>query len=76
MVGQRYTCKYVSAHARYGQRWIEVKCPVHYRFTPAQLEWFPKFAAANVGIWILTSAEPHELNKLMGPANWHTYIKL
>lgn len=65
-----------AAHTLYGQRWIEVKNPVSYKFTPAQLEWFPKFAAAHVGIWILTSAEPHELAKLMGPPNWHTFLKL
>lgn len=63
------------AHPKYGQRWVEVKNAEAYRFTPAQKEWFPKFAAVQVGVWVLVSAEPYELAKLMGPPNWHTYLK-
>lgn len=64
------------AHVSYGIRWVEVKNPEAYRFTPAQLEWFPQFSGAGVGIWVLISASTIELNKLMGPPNWHTYLKL
>jgi hypothetical protein len=64
-----------AAHRSYGSRWIEVKNPKSYSFTPAQMEWFPKFAAVQCGIWILTSSEPGELAKLMGPPNWHHYLK-
>lgn len=65
-----------AGHRVYGARWIECKNALAYRFTTAQLEWFPQFSAAHIGIWVLTSAEPHELNKLMGPPNWFQYLKL
>lgn len=65
-----------AAHFMYGTRWIEVKNPEAYCFTPAQLEWFPKWSAAGVGIWILTSAEPEELQKLFKPPNWHFYLDI
>ena len=64
------------AHVRYGQRWVEVKNPVSYKFTPAQREWFPQFSAAQCGIWILISDSESEINKLFGPPNWHTYLSI
>jgi hypothetical protein len=63
------------AHKRYGTRWVEIKYLEKYSFTPAQLDNFPKMTAAGVGIWILTSAEKHELEKLFCPPNWHTFLK-
>lgn len=65
-----------AANRKYGPRWIEVKNPNRYRFTPAQLEDFPQFSAAGVGIWILVSDEDSELDKLFSPPNWHTYLQL
>lgn len=62
------------AHARYGTRWIEVKVAESFRFTPAQMDTFPMFAAKGVGIWILTAATEAEYKKLFGPANWHTFL--
>jgi hypothetical protein len=66
------------AHNRYGQRWIEVKLPgmVGSRFTAGQLDWFPRFSAAGVGIWILTAGTDSEYRKLFGPPNWHTYLSV
>lgn len=58
------------AHPHFGQRFIEVKNPLRFSFTPAQLVEFPKLKAAGVGIWILFSAEDDEIMKLMKPANW------
>lgn len=63
------------AHHRYGQRWVEVKNPLAYRFTGAQLTEFPRFSAAGAGIWILTAATEDEYAKLFGPENWFTYLK-
>lgn len=63
-------------HRMYGQRWIEVKNPEGFKFTPAQLEWFPRFSAVECGIWILTSDSDEEFKKLFRPANWHTYLVL
>lgn len=64
-----------AASKRYGTRWIEVKNPKAYSFTPAQMETFPMFSAHGVGIWILISDHDQEINKLFGPANWYTYLK-
>ena len=63
------------AHSTYGTKWVEVKRPEGYKFTPAQLEWFPKLSAARVGIWILTDDCDSEINKLFKPANWQWYLK-
>jgi len=63
-------------HAKYRARWVEVKNPVSYRFTPAQLEKFPLFSAHGAGIWILTAATESEYMKLFAPENWFTYLSL
>lgn len=62
------------AHRTYGQRWIEVKNSKAYRFTEAQNRMFPLFASAGVGIWILDSAEPDQLQLLMAEPNWWQYL--
>lgn len=61
-------------HRMYGSRWVEVKNPEKYSFTPAQLETFPMFGAKGVGIWVLVAATEVEYRKLFGPANWYTYL--
>ena len=63
------------AHKRYGTRWVEVKNPLAYSFTPAQLDLFPQLTAAGVGIWILISDSDWEYNKLFSAPNWYTYLK-
>lgn len=60
-------------HYTYGARWIEVKNPVKYEFTKAQMRDFPKF---NAGIWILTAATDEEYAKLFKPANWYQYLDI
>lgn len=65
-----------AAKRRYGQRWIEVKNPESYKFTPAQLETFPKMSAADVGIWILTAGDQREYDKLFNRPNWFTYLSI
>ncbi len=62
-------------HPRYKQRWIEVKNPVKYAFTAAQLEHFPIVGAWSNGIWILTAATEYEYKKLFQPANWYMYLE-
>lgn len=64
-----FACKRSS-----GWRFIECKQPVKYMFTEAQCETFPKFAAAGVGIWVLTQWSPHEYGKLFTPCNWYHYF--
>ena len=63
-----------ACHKRYGTRWIEVKNPGGYSFTPAQMDVFPELSAKGVGIWILIAATEEEYKKLFGPANWHWYL--
>jgi len=65
-----------ACHRRYGQRWIEVKNPKSYSFTPGQLEDFPLFSANGSGIWILVEASEREYDKLFKPPNWHTYLPM
>lgn len=64
-----------ATHKRFGLRWIEVKRPVGYQFTAAQLEDFPKFTSNGSGIWVLTAATEAEYQKLFRPYNWGAYIK-
>ncbi len=66
-----YICK-----RRYGTRWVEVKNPAKYKFTPAQMESFPRMAAEGVGIWILTAATDREYQKLFKPANWWSFLHI
>lgn len=58
-----------AVHNEHGQRWIEVKNPRKFSFTPAQRKYFPIILASGVGIWILTGATDLEYNKLFMPAN-------
>jgi hypothetical protein len=64
-----------AAHRRYGARWIEIKNPEGYTFTPAQIDVFPQIAAVGVGIWVLTSDHDVEINKLFGPPNWWAFLR-
>jgi len=63
-----------ATHSSYGPRWIEVKNPDSYSFTPAQLEIFPKLVANGTRIWILVDDSEGEYQKLFGPCNWYTYL--
>lgn len=63
-----------ACHRALGQRWIEFKNPAGYKFTPAQSDVFPRFAAEGVGIWILDGHSDAHLSLLNGPAQWHTFM--
>ena len=65
-----------ACHARYGQRWIEVKRPKMKggKFTPAQLRDLPLFCANGSGVWILTAATDSEYKKLFLQCNWYHYL--
>ncbi len=65
-----------AGHLKYGIRWIEIKMPKDYAFTPAQLDDFPKFSAVGVGIWVLNAATETEYEKLFKPPNWHMYLAI
>ncbi len=59
---------------RYGQRWIEVKNPLKFKFTPAQWETFPRMLAEGDRIWILTAATEEEYQKLFQKQNLWKYM--
>jgi len=62
-------------HDEHKQRWIEVKQPINYCFTPDQKKHFPKISKV-VGIWILTAATEHEYAKLFAQQNWYQYLEV
>jgi hypothetical protein len=61
-------------HLKYGSRWIDVKNPAGYSFTPAQMEVWPAWSAKGVGVWILIGATEEEYKKLFKPANFMWYL--
>lgn len=65
-----------ATHYKYGPRWIEVKLPdmKGSKFTPAQLEDFPKFCCNGAGVWILTAATESEYQKLFKRPNFTGYL--
>src|SRR4051812_10131329 len=65
-------------HPTHGFRWVDVKQPVDYDFTDAQLKKWPQWEATGLpglGVWILTAATDEEYLKLFGPPNWRTYLR-
>lgn len=64
-----------ATHVDYKSRWIEVKNPLSYSFTPAQLRKFPLFVANGSPVWILVAATEDEYKKLFRDCNWWTYLK-
>ncbi len=63
-----------AGHPKYGERWIEVKNPVSYKFTAAQLEFFPKMIACKCPIFILTAANEKNYKRLFGDSNLWIYL--
>ncbi len=63
-----------AAHRCYGPRWIEIKNPLNYSFTKAQLDFFPQLMAAGVGVWVVVADTEEEYRKLFKPANWMYYL--
>ncbi len=62
-------------HMSFGARWVECKCPTGYRFTSAQLEYFPELNSHGVGVWVIVAATDYEYEKLFKPQNWWHYIE-
>lgn len=63
-----------ATHIAHGPRWIEVKNPYQFCFTPAQLETFPKLCKHGAGVWILGAASEIEYKKLFQGYNWEYYM--
>lgn len=65
-----------ATSSKYGSRLIEVKLPMMKgsKFTPAQLDRFPKLAANGSGVWVLTGDTKAEYDKLFERQNWWKYL--
>lgn len=66
-----------ACHSRYGQRWIEVKLPgmKGSKFTPAQMEHFPKICANGSGVWVMTSTSEQEyIAVIKDKPNWWKFL--
>lgn len=66
-----------ACHKVYGYRWIEVKLPEMKgsKFTPAQLQEFPKLVTHGSQVWILTAATQAEYDKLFKKGNLWVYMQ-
>lgn len=62
------------ARRRYGSRWVEIKNPESFKFTPAQWEDFPRMLAEGVGIWVMIAATEEEYQKLFDKPNLWVYM--
>jgi hypothetical protein len=62
-------------HRKHGQRWVDLKNPIDYEFTNAQILKWPKWEAAGTGIWIITGWKDVDYDKLFQPPNWREYWK-
>lgn len=59
---------------KYGRRFIEVKQPIKFKFTPAQWEDFTRMVAEGERIWVLTAATEKEYLKLFKEPNLWVYM--
>lgn len=64
-----------ACHYKYGHRWIDAKNPGAYKFTPAQIEIWPKLCANGSGVWIMVAANEDEYAKLFKKYNWWQYLE-
>ena len=76
--GNMFQCGFPDlyvTHKKFGQRWIDVKNPVSYRYTKAQCQKWPVWHEYGIGIWIIVAATVGEYDKLFKPPNWRDYWK-
>jgi len=62
-------------HPKHGNRWIDLKNPLDYEFTSAQIIKWPIWEAHGTPIWIITGWSDEEYDKLFKPCNWREYWK-
>jgi len=63
-----------ACHPEIGQRWIELKNPLSYHFTKAQMYLFPELFRYGVGVWVICGATEEEYKKLWEAPNFHRFI--
>ena len=67
---------YLYCHStRFGVRWVEVKKPSGFEFTPIQRRKWPELEQAGVGIWVLTAATVEQYGLLYRQPNWREFCK-
>jgi len=65
----------VACHKNYGIKFIEIKQPVkNVSFTPAQYKYFPEFCRNGAPIYILTSANEENYQRLFDKSNLWIYM--
>lgn len=64
----------LALNKRYGQRFIEVKQPTGYSFTPAQTIDFPQMISQGARIWVMVAATEEEYQKLFQKPNLWAYM--
>jgi len=64
----------IAFHKKYGIRLIEIKNPISFHFTAAQLIEFPKIISHGTPIYILTAANDENYKRLFGPSNLWIYL--
>jgi len=62
-------------HPKHGTRWVDLKNPIDYEFTAAQILKWPIWEAHGVKLWIITGWSDEEYDKLFHPPNWREYWK-
>jgi len=63
-----------AINKKYGRRFIEVKNPEAFSFTPAQWIDFPQMIAHGERIWVLVAATEEEYQKLFDKPNLWVYM--
>lgn len=63
-----------AIHPVFGPRWIELKNPKKFQFTPAQKIVFAELSKHGANIWILTAATEDEYKRLFNPPNWAAFL--
>ena len=75
--GNLYQCGFpdlYALHHIYNARWIEVKKPHKFSFTPAQRKYFPLMHSSGVGIWVLQGYTEDQYQRLFRPPNWASFM--
>lgn len=62
-----------ACHYQYGYRWIEIKNTKNYRFTDAQLKWFPQYRLFGWKVWFLQDHRQTDI--LFKKPNWGVFDK-
>ena len=63
-----------AIHPEHGRKWIEIKNPKGFTWTPAQMKYFPLMVLCHVPIWVMRSVEDYK--RLFEPYNLREFMTL